>query len=184
MCWVENWKHFGVLCEITGPHGEMLVELPPKLFLSGEIYFWKCRQAACSRCKFTFLWHLINSSPSTFCPPPPANFYYTHTHIYAWKQTCPPSLKNKLRVFILLLSLSPSGLLLLLCPGVVLLFSLRGVASQIAASGAACGALSAVDGGWERRSSDICQLEGKNQLAGALLKIKLSSRKMNKTQAP
>lgn len=39
LCLVENWKHFGVLCEITGPHGEMLLELPPKLFLSGEIYF-------------------------------------------------------------------------------------------------------------------------------------------------
>lgn len=72
---------------------------------------------------------------------------HTHTYIYAWKQTCPPRLKNKLGVFILLLSLSPSGLLLLLCPGGVLLFSLGGVASQIAASGAACGALSAVEGG-------------------------------------
>lgn len=144
MCLVENWKHFGVLCEITGPHGEMLLELPPKLLLSGEIYFWKCRQAACSRCKFTSLWHLISSSPSTFFPPPPANFYSTHTYICV-KANMPPQSK-KLGVFILLLSLSPSGLLLLLCPGGVLLFSLGGVASQIAASGAACGALSAVGG--------------------------------------
>lgn len=57
-----------------------------------------------------------------------------------------PPQSKKLGVFILLLSLSPSGLLLLLCPGGVLLFSLGGVASQIAASGAACGALSAVGG--------------------------------------
>lgn len=140
-----------------------MVGLPPKLFVSGEIYFWKWRQAEVQDenllvFKASYPYQRLLFSPSTFIPPPPANFYYTHTHTQ--KQTHPPNLKKpKLGVFILLLSRSPSVLLLLLWPSVVLLFSLRGIASQIATSGTVRGAISAVEGWWERRRSDICQLE-------------------------
>ena len=121
-------------------------------------------------------------SPSTFIPPPPANFYYTHMH--KSKHAPPQSKRPKPGVFILLLSLSPSVLLLLLWPSVVLLFSLHGIASQIATSGRVHGAISTVEGWWERRCSDICQLEEKNGLTEALLKIKLSSRRKSKTKTP
>lgn len=128
ICLVENWKHLGVRCKITGLHGEMLVELPPKLFLCGEIYFWKWRRAACSRWKFTFF--MASFLSFHFILPPPANFYYTHTH----KSKHVPQPKKTNPVFMLLLSLSPSGLLSLLWPSVVLLFSLHGIASQVATS--------------------------------------------------
>lgn len=162
-----------------------MVGLPPKLFLSREMSFWKWRQAACSRWKFTCFYGILskaaflsfNFHPTTSCQ------FLLHTH--AQKQTCPPNLKKpKPAVFILLLSLSPSVLLLLLWPSVVLLFSLHGIASQIATSGTVHGAISTVDGWWERRRSDICQLEEKNGLAEALLKIKLSSRRKSKTKTP
>lgn len=138
-----------------------MVRLPPKLFVSGEIYFWKWRQAACSRWKFTCFYGILSKAaflslslhPTTSCQ----FLLYTHTHTQ--KQTHPPNLKKpKLGVFILLLSRSPSVLLLLLWPSVVLLFSLRGIASRIATSGTVRGAISAVEGWWERRHSDICQL--------------------------
>lgn len=47
------------------------------------IYFWKWRQAACSRWKFTCFYGTLSemlSLPSTFIPLPPANLYYTHMH--------------------------------------------------------------------------------------------------------
>lgn len=68
--------------------------MPPKLFLSGGIYFWKRRQAACSRWKFTCFYGTL--SETAF---PSFNFHPTTScrfvlHARAQKQTCLPNLKK------------------------------------------------------------------------------------------
>lgn len=80
-----------------------------------------------------FLWHVIKGffsllPLSSHCLLPIST---TRTHT---KANTSPQPKKTNPVFMLLLSLSPSGLLLLLRPSVVLLFSLHGIASQVASS--------------------------------------------------
>lgn len=156
------------------------------LFLSGEINFWsEGKLLAKDENVLVFLasYQRLLFSPSMFIPPPPASFYYMHTD--KSKHATQPKKNSKPGVFILLLSLSPSVLLLLLWPRAVLLFSLHGIVSQIATSGTVRGAISTVDEWWERRRSDICQREEeKNGLAEVLLKIKLSSRRKSETKTP
>lgn len=130
-------------------------------------------------------WHLIKAAFFSFNFHPTASCQFLlHAHLQKHTSSSlqPKKKQPQTRVFILLLSLSPSVLLLLLWPSVVLLFSLHGIASRITTSGTVRGAILTVDGWWERRRSDICQLGEKNGLAEALLKIKSSSRRKSKTK--
>lgn len=85
--------------------------MPPKLLLSGGIYFWKWRQAACSRWKFTCFYGTL--SETVF---PSFNFHPTTScqfvlHAHAQKQTCLPNLKKPQTWSIYTLSLPQS-----ICP--------------------------------------------------------------------
>lgn len=68
--------------------------MSPKLFLSGGIYFWKWRQAACSRWKFTCFYGTLSETafPSFNFHPTASCQFVLHTH--AQKQTCTPQPKK------------------------------------------------------------------------------------------
>lgn len=157
--------------QIISKWGNLFLKVKASCFLKMKIYL--------------FLWHLIRGC-FPFLQLSSHHLLPICTTCTCTKANMPPQPKKtpKPAVFVLLVSLSPSVLLLLLWPSVVLLFSLHGITSQIATSGSVHGATSAVEGWWARRHSDICQLEEENGLAETLLKIKLSSRRNSKTKTP
>jgi len=140
--------------------------------------FLKVKASCLLKMKIYFfygIFSLLPLHPTTSCQ------FLLHAHTQ--KQTCPPSLKKQTQY---LCFYSPSVHLVCFhcCDPVLCCFShFMVLHPKLPLQSSTWYHFSCGRGGWEKRSNDICQLKEKNLLAETLLKIKLSSRKKNRTKA-
>lgn len=157
--------------------GKCLLSCHPNCFYVEKFIFESEGELLAQDENLLFLWHLFSPSTSSYHLLPIST---TRTHT---KANMSPSLKKQTQY---LCFYSPSVHLVCFhcCDPVLCCFShFMVLHPKLPLQSSTWYHFSCGRGGWEKRSNDICQLKEKNLLAETLLKIKLSSRKKNRTKA-